>query len=123
MADDRRERGARRMRDVCGIDAPPQGLGRFTDITVEHLFGEVWENPALGVRERRLVVLGILAALGDTDNLGVHFTQALSRGDLTPAEVDEVVVTVAHYAGWPRSTHAFAAAGKAKAAAASAPRR
>ena len=65
MAEERRERGARRMRDVCGVDAPSEGLGRFTDITVEHLFGEVWENPTLSVRDRRLVVLGILAALGE----------------------------------------------------------
>ena len=114
MTDEKRDRGARRMKDVCGIDAPPPGLGRFTDITVEHLFGEVWENQALAVRDRRLVVLGILAALGDADNLGVHFGQALARGDLTPEEVDEIVVTIAHYAGWPRSTHALAAARKAK---------
>ena len=114
MNEEKRDRGARRMRDVCGVDAPPAGAGRFTDITVEHLFGEVWENQTLGVRDRRLVVLGILAALGDAENLGVHFGQALVRGDLTPEEVDEIVVTIAHYAGWPRSTHALAAARKAK---------
>jgi 4-carboxymuconolactone decarboxylase len=116
MADDKRERGARRMEDVCGIPAPPAGASRFVDITVEHLFAEVWDNPALSVRDRRLVVLGILAALGDAQNLGVHLGQALQRGDLTPEQVDELVITVAHYAGWPRSTHAMAAAGTAKAA-------
>ena len=65
MADDKRERGARNMEDVCGMPAPPAGFGRFVDLTVEHLFGEVWGNDALSVRDRRLVVLGILAALGD----------------------------------------------------------
>ena len=116
MADDKRERGARRMEDVCGMPAPPAGFGRFVDLTVEHLFGEIWENPALSVRERRLVVLGILAALGDESNLGAHMAQALKRGDVTPEQLDEIVVTVAHYAGWPRSTHAHAAASSAKGA-------
>lgn len=116
MADERRERGARNMEDVCGMPAPPAGFGRFVDLTVEHLFGEVWGNQALSVRDRRLVVLGILAALGDAQNLGAHMGQALKRGDVTPEQLDEIVVTVAHYAGWPRSTHAHAAAGTAKAA-------
>ncbi|MBM4247012.1 MAG: carboxymuconolactone decarboxylase family protein [Deltaproteobacteria bacterium] len=116
MADDKRERGARRMEDVCGTPAPPAGYGRFVDLTVEHLFGEIWDNPALAVRDRRLVVLGILAALGDESNLGAHMAQALKRRDVTPEQLDEIVVTVAHYAGWPRSTHAHAAAGAAKTA-------
>jgi 4-carboxymuconolactone decarboxylase len=116
MADDKRERGARRMEDVCGMPAPPAGYGRFVDLTVEHLFGEIWENPSLDVRDRRLVVLGILAALGDEQNLGAHMSQALKRGDVTPEQIDEIVVTVAHYAGWPRSTHAHAAAAAAKSA-------
>jgi len=42
--------------------------------------------------------------------------QALKRGDVTPEQLDEIVVTVAHYAGWPRSRHAHAAAGAAKTA-------
>ncbi|MBY0277467.1 carboxymuconolactone decarboxylase family protein [Candidatus Binatia bacterium] len=116
MADDKRERGARKMEDVCGMPAPPAGFGRFVDLTVEHLFGEVWGNEALSVRDRRLVVLGILGALGDDSNLAAHMGQALKRGDVTAEQLDEIVVTVAHYAGWPRSTHAHAAAGTAKSA-------
>jgi 4-carboxymuconolactone decarboxylase len=116
MADERRARGERRMEDVCGIPAPPAGTSRFIDVTVEHLFGEIWDDAVLSVRDRRLVVLGILAALGDAQNLGVHLTQALRRGDLAAEQLDELVLTVAHYAGWPRSTHAMAAARDARAA-------
>ena len=56
MADDKRERGARNMEDVCGMPAPPAGFGRFVDLTVEHLFGEVRGNDALSVRDRRLTL-------------------------------------------------------------------
>jgi len=88
-------------------------MGRFSDMTIEHLFGEVWSNEKLSIRDRRLVVLGILGALGDGDNLGIHMSQALQRGDLTAEEIDEVVIQITHYAGWPRGTVALGAAGKA----------
>jgi 4-carboxymuconolactone decarboxylase len=113
MSDSTRERGARLMKDVCGVEAPPPNLGRFVDMTVEHLFGNVWSGEALSIRDRRLIVLGVLGALGDLDNITVHMRQALQRGDLTKEELDEVVVQITHYAGWPRGTVALRAAGKA----------
>jgi 4-carboxymuconolactone decarboxylase len=94
---------------------PPPHLGRFVDMTVEHLFGNVWSGEALSIRDRRLIVLGVLGALGDLDNITVHMRQALQRGDLTKEELDEVVVQITHYAGWPRGTVALRAAGKAAA--------
>jgi len=113
MSADDRARGERLMKDVCGFDAPPENLGRFVDITVEHLFGRVWSDETLSIRDRRLVVLGVLGALGDVGNLTVHMGQALERGDLTQEELDEVVVQITHYAGWPRGTAALQAAGAA----------
>jgi 4-carboxymuconolactone decarboxylase len=100
------------IKDVCGIEVPPD-LGRFSDMTVDHLFGEVWSDEKLSIRDRRLVVLGVLGALGDGDNLAVHMTQALVRGDLSREELDEVVIQITHYAGWPRGTVALGAAGRA----------
>lgn len=115
MSEERRRIGQRLIQEVCGFDVPP-GMSRFSDMTVDHLFGEVWSNENLSIRDRRLVVLGILGALGDGDNLAIHMSQALSRGDLTSEEIDEVVVQITHYAGWPRGTVALGAAGKASAA-------
>jgi 4-carboxymuconolactone decarboxylase len=112
MSEERRSVGQRLIKEVCGFEVPP-GMSRFSDMTVDHLFGEVWSNENLSIRDRRLVVLGILGALGDGDNLAIHMSQALSRGDLTPTEIDEVVVQITHYAGWPRGTVALGAAGKA----------
>jgi len=121
MSESKRERGERLMKDVCGVSAPAQ-TNRFVDMTVEHLFGEVWANEDLSIRDRRLVVLGILAGIGDADNLGIHMTQALARGDLSAEELHEVVVQITHYAGWPRGTMALGAAGRAIAAGRTGPR-
>lgn len=104
------------MEDVCGIAVDPGSTNRFLELTVDNLFGEVWGNEALSIRDRRLLVLGILSALGDGGNLAVHMGQALGRGDLTPEELEEIPVQVAHYAGWPRATVALGEATKAIAA-------
>lgn len=115
MSESAREKGQRLIKDVCGFEIPP-GMGRFSDMTVDHLFGEVWADETLSIRDRRLVVIGMLGALGDGDNLAIHMTQAIQRGDLTRAEVDEIVIQITHYAGWPRGTVALGAASKAAAA-------
>ncbi len=115
MSETKMERGRAMLKDVCGFDIPV-GMSRFSDMTIEHLFGEVWSDEALSVRDRRLIVLGVLGALGDAENLEVHMTQALGRGDLTAAELDEVVIQITHYAGWPRGTKALTACHKAVAA-------
>jgi 4-carboxymuconolactone decarboxylase len=112
MAESAREKGQRLVKDVCGFEIPP-GMSRFADMTVDHLFGEVWSNENLSIRDRRLVVLGMLGAMGDGDNLNIHMSQALQRGDLTQEELDEVVIQITHYAGWPRGTVALGAASKA----------
>jgi 4-carboxymuconolactone decarboxylase len=111
MSESTRERGTRLMKDVCGISPPP--TSRFVQLTIDHLFAEVWSNPELSIRDRRLVVLGVLGAIGDKDNLGLHMRQALERGDLSPRELEEVAVQIAHYAGWPRGTAATQAASQA----------
>lgn len=116
MSETKRERGLRLMEDVCGIAVDPGSTNRFLELTVDNLFGEVWGNEALSIRDRRLLVLGILSALGDGGNLAVHMGQALGRGDLTPEELEEIPVQVAHYAGWPRATVALGEATKAIAA-------
>ena len=103
MGDSARERGASLMQDVCGVSVP-SGESRFVDMTIEHLFAEVWSNETLSIRDRRLIVLGILGASGDGSNLTVHMSQALSRGDLDAEELAETALQIAHYAGWPKGT-------------------
>ena len=115
MAETKMEKGARWMSEVCGVSAPA-GVNRFADMTMEHLFADVWSDETLSVRDRRLIVLGILGARGDAINLEGHMGQALTRGDLSEDELDEVVVQIAHYAGWPCGSLASQVAGKLKAA-------
>jgi 4-carboxymuconolactone decarboxylase len=98
---DDRKRGSEWFEKVMGFPAPPLKGDPFFDVTLEHLFGKVWSRPALGVRERRIATLVVLMCLGHEATLKLHLGAALKTGQLSDAELDELVVHVAHYAGWP----------------------
>ena len=121
-----RAAGMAKMDEVYGFNVDPDTIaGPYVDVTVDHLFGEIWTREALDVRDRRLVTVGVLAALGQANLLEIQFRSALERGELTDEQVRELVLHLAHYIGWPLSTGVNAAAEKiiaerAKAAAAAA---
>ena len=97
---ERRERGRELMRQVYGWDIDP--TKPFEEITVDHLFGEVWAQGKLSVRDRRLVLIGIAAGSGLEDVLGLQLDAALRLGELDDDDLRTLVVFLAHYVGWPR---------------------
>jgi 4-carboxymuconolactone decarboxylase len=106
-----RDKGVAKMQEVYNFSVDPDVVpGDFLAYTVDHLFGDVWCRPELSVFERRLVTIGVLAALGKTDLLDVQFQSALDNGELTEDQVRELVVHLAHYVGWPLATGANEAA-------------
>ena len=100
-----RAAGMAKMQEVYGFSVDPDTIeGPYVEFTVDHLFGEVWTRPALGNRDRRLMTIGVLAALGQSQLVEIQFQAALERGELTEEQVRETVVHLAHYVGWPLST-------------------
>ena len=115
---DRYDEGSSVFAEVYGqrVQLPPRGAIAATDAMVEQLFGEVWSREALEIPKRRLLVIGVLAAGGHFEPLKIQFDRALDTGELTAAEVDEVVLHLAHYVGWPALASLVACAEEAKAA-------
>ena len=93
--------GAQRM---FGDFAP--GLVHFTD---DVLFGEVWERPELSPRDRSLVTVTALAAMGNTEQLTFHLRLAKQNG-LSQEELIEAITHLAFYAGWPKAMSAMSVA-------------
>ncbi len=75
-------------------------LGPLADAGVDFAFGEIWARPQLSRRDRSLLVVSVLAALGRADELDIHVPSALRHG-VTKAELEEVMLTVFAYAGAP----------------------
>lgn len=75
-------------------------------------FGDMYSRPELPPRERQLVTLGVLTALGGCEiELEVHINAALNVG-LTTTEISEALLHSAVYCGMPRSINATLVAKK-----------
>jgi 4-carboxymuconolactone decarboxylase len=64
------------------------------------IYGDVWERPQLSKRDRSLITVAALTALGRSDQLAVHLERALGNG-VTREELGELITHLAFYAGWP----------------------
>jgi len=106
MADeDRYERGVEMLKKVYAGDVivPPKGAMAFTDHMIQSLFAEVWTRDVLSMRDRRLILLGVIGALGEKDTFGIQCKAALKNGELDADQLREVLIMLANYAGYPRA--------------------
>ena len=111
MTEESRRRGIEKMREVYGFSVDPADVeGPYIDFTVDHLFGTLWTRTALGTRDRRMLTIGVLGALDQSELIEIQFRCALERGELDEEQIREVVLHLAHYVGWPLSTKVNAAA-------------
>ena len=81
-------------------------LAHYTD---QVLFDEVWERGELSKRDRSLITVAALTALGKTDQLRFHLGHARTNG-VTEAELVEAITHLAFYAGWPNGMSAMTVA-------------
>jgi alkylhydroperoxidase/carboxymuconolactone decarboxylase family protein YurZ len=109
--DDRRARARAMWREVMQAEPPPV-TDPYTEVTTDHLMGQIWTRPGLARRDRRLVTLTIAAVTGQGGPLRNHLRASLESGDLSIEELHEWVVHLAHYGGWPAGTAAHAALGE-----------
>ncbi|WP_314948643.1 carboxymuconolactone decarboxylase family protein [Bradyrhizobium cosmicum] len=87
-----------------------QQFGQITPSLVQYttdvLFRDLWLRPGLAPRDRSLVTVSALVAIGQVPQITYHLNRAMDNG-LTKEETGEVVGHLAFYAGWP---NAFSAA-------------
>jgi 4-carboxymuconolactone decarboxylase len=96
-----RRRGLAKMEEVYGFDMT-DGEGDFFRYTADHLFADIWNRPGLSNRDRRLLLIGMLAGQGAADVLGIQIPAAHAAGELDDEALREIVVFLSHYAGWPQ---------------------
>jgi 4-carboxymuconolactone decarboxylase len=89
-----------RAQQLVGDFAP-----KLAQLTDDVLFGDVWERTELSPRDRSLVTVAALIANGNIEQLPGHLNRAKDNG-LLEAELAEVIIHLAFYAGWPRAMSA-----------------
>jgi 4-carboxymuconolactone decarboxylase len=78
----------------------------FQTFITEYAWGSIWTRPGLDRRARSMLTIGMLAALGKTDELRLHIRATANTG-VTRDEIKEILMQVAVYAGVPAANSAF----------------
>ena len=82
------------------FDAP------FQELITEAAWGHVWSRPDFTLRERSIVTIALLAALGQDEEVAMHVRATTNTG-ATPEDLREAMLHVAIYAGVPAANHAI----------------
>ena len=102
--EERRALGEEKIKDVYAGDVivPPEGHA-FTDIMLKQLFAELWTRETLSMRDKRILLLGIIAEKGDATTFKIQIKASLKRGEMSPEEAREFLLFIAQYSGYPRA--------------------
>ncbi len=107
MSDERYQAGLQQLAQIDG-EAGEKVLAALADVapdlaryTIEFPFGDIYRRPGLDLKSRELATVAALTALGNAQpQLAVHLHAALNVG-CSQAELVEVIIQMAVYAGFP----------------------
>ena len=107
VEDERFEAGLRVRRDMGWEGELPSGMDEdFFRHTTAELFGHVFTRPGLTLREREMITLAVIIAVGGGfENLYTHF-KAARHLDITDEQIKEIIIQTMYYAGWPKGANA-----------------
>lgn len=115
MDEQKRKRAAgNRIRARLGLDRygdPWAGKSpEFADHTLTELWGTLFTRPALTLREREMITLAVIIAVGGSfKNMAPHLRGCMHLG-LSDAQIREIIIQTMYYAGWPKgaaATHIY----------------
>jgi len=79
--DELRRKGLEKMNEVYGWEMPNIEGDAFFDLTVDHLFGTIWNRPGLSMRDKRIMTLTAVTAVGNRDLAEIQINaRAAQRG-------------------------------------------
>ena len=107
------EKGQQTRVNVLGQQHVDQALAnadqldqKFQTFITEVAWGKLWSDETISQRERSMLVIAILAALGHHEELKLHLKASRNTG-ASVADIEQVLMHVAVYAGVPAANSAF----------------
>ncbi|MFL9812031.1 carboxymuconolactone decarboxylase family protein [Stutzerimonas sp. VN223-3] len=107
------KKGLQTRRDVLGDEYVDAAVNKATDynwpmqeFVTEYCWDEIWNRPGLSRKDRSMLNLGMISALGRTQELKMHVRGAINNG-WTKEELREVFLQVAVYCGVPAAIDSF----------------
>src|SRR5262245_18566101 len=115
----RHENGMAKRRKILGNEWVDRSIKNktpfneeFQDFITRVAWGELWQRPHFDKRTRRILVIGSMVALGQSDEFRLHVGAALREGGFRPDDIKEIIMHQAIYCGVPAANHAFKEAGE-----------
>ncbi|MHA7650390.1 carboxymuconolactone decarboxylase family protein [Mycobacterium sp. ML4] len=99
--DELRRRGLEKMNEVYGWEMPNTEGDPYFDLTVDHLFGSIWSRPGLSMRDKRIMTLTAVTAIGNRDLAEIQINAALLNEELSESDLKEMALFLTHYLGFP----------------------
>ena len=113
MAEDLYQQGLKIRKAVLGEDYVNRALANLNSfneplqrLVTEYCWGRVWGRPGLDHKQRSMLNLAMISILNRPHELKAHIRGALTNG-VTPAEIGEIFLQVAIYAGVPAAVDSF----------------
>jgi 4-carboxymuconolactone decarboxylase len=113
MDKERFDRGLAQRKAVLGADYVERSLAQaddfnreFQELVTEFAWGLCWGDDTLDRRQRSMLNLGMLAALGRMHEFGLHFRGAIVNG-LSRDELKAILTQITAYCGVPAGVECF----------------
>lgn len=107
MSDNERlEKGLQMMETVYAgiVPMPADQVDKpMNTLALTNLFADVWGRDAMTVRDRRLIIIGAIAAMADSSLIEIQIKAALKLGELKPEQLQEIPLILTQYIGYPRT--------------------
>ncbi len=101
---ERRALGEETIKKVYAGDVvtAPEGYV-FSDIMLKQLFAELWTRDKLSMRDKRILLLGIIADKGEAETFKIQVKASIKNGEIDGEDARELLLFIAQYAGYPRA--------------------
>lgn len=113
MDKERFDKGLEMRRQVLGAEYVEKSMSsandfnrEFQELVTEYAWGLCWGSEVLSKKERSILNLGMLAALGRMHEFEMHFKGAVRNG-LTADQLKEALTQIAVYCGIPAGVECF----------------
>ena len=107
------DQGLKNRKEVLGAEHVERTLSQVDDFNAElqevlneYCWGKIWSGKGLDRRQRSILNLGMLAALGRSHEFKLHFRGTLNNG-VTLSELKDVLLQITGYCGFPAGVESF----------------
>ena len=76
----------------------------FWNLMLGSTFADMWGRDEMSIRDRRLILIGCIAAVASTGLMEIQLNAALDKEELNLKQLREIPVLLHHYIGLPRDS-------------------